>query len=326
MNLRATPPLTTSVLIPSFRRPASLEACLDGLARQTVAPGEVLVVWQGDDTPTRDLAARAAVGLPFPVRVLHLEEPGIVPAENLALEAASGALILLIDHDAVAPPDWVERHSAYYQADPTVGAVGGPAINDDGGRPLPVNNRTPIGRITWLGRFVGNMHDQPDAWRSRPAFEADHLVGYNMSLRRCAFDRFEAGLKRYWQMFEAEACLQVRAQGFRVLFDPGIVVAHHLTPRASVYEGGRGGDLELKVGNASYNTAFILSKHTRGPRRWARWAFLTMVGTTQAPGPLLLPRAVLRHGGLTREIAVARLALRRRLDGWRDGRRARRPT
>ena len=323
MNNFPPPTLTTSVLVPSFGRPASLQACLNGLARQSVAPDEVLVVWQGDDAPTRDLAARAADALPFPVRVLHLEEPGIVPAENLALEAASGTLILLIDDDAVAPPDWVERHAAYYRADPTVGAVGGPAINYQEGRPLPVNGRGPTGRITWLGRFIGNMHDQPDAWRSRPAFETDHLVGYNMSLRRCAFERFESGLRRYWQMFEADACLQVRARGFRVLFDPGIVVDHYLTPRTSVYEGGRGGDLELKVGNAAYNTAFILSKHTRGLRRWARWSFLMVVGTTQAPGPLLLPRAVLRHGGPAREWAVARLALRRRLEGWRDGRRAR---
>lgn len=319
---RSAPPLTTSVLIPSFRRSASLEACLNSLTRQTVFPDEALIVWQGDDSPTRDQAARLAGVLPFPVRVLHLDEPGIVPAENLALAAASGELILLIDDDAVAPPDWVERHLRHY-ADPTVGAVGGSAINYQEGRPLPINGRTPIGRITRLGRFVGNMHDQPDVWRNRRPFEADHLVGYNMSLRRSAFDRFESGLRRYWQMFEAEACLQVRARGFRVLFDPGMVVDHFLTPRTSVYEGGRGGDLDLKVGNAAYNTAFILSKHSRVPLRWARWAFLTAVGTTQSPGPLLLPRAVLRYGGLRREIAVARLALRRRLEGWRDGRLAR---
>jgi cellulose synthase/poly-beta-1,6-N-acetylglucosamine synthase-like glycosyltransferase len=245
-----------------------------------------------------------------------------VPAENLALEHATGEYILLVDDDAVVPRDWVVQHLAHYR-EPSVGAVGGPAVNHQNGQPLPINGRTPVGRITWLGRFIGNMHDQPPEWRSRPAFEADHLVGYNMSLRRCAFERFEDGLRRYWQMFEADVCLQVRARGYRVLFDPGIVVDHYLTPRVSVYEGGRGGDVEQKVGNAAYNAAFILSKHTRGPQRWARWAFQMAVGTTQAPGPLLLPLTIARHGQPLRELAIARLALARRLAGWRAGRRTR---
>ena len=65
----------------------------------------------------------------------------------------------------------------------------------------------------------------------------DHLVGYNMSLRRAAFDRFEEALRPYWQMFELDACLQVRRRGFRVMFDFGNVVEHH--PTNTAYVGGR---------------------------------------------------------------------------------------
>lgn len=313
---------STSVLVPSFRRPDSLEACLRSLAGQVVAPDEVLVVWQGDDTPTRDRAGRLAAELPLAIRVLHLPEPGIVPAENLALDRAVGELILMIDDDAVAPPDWVGRHRAHYD-DPSVGAVGGPAetYEADGTR-CAERGREPFGRITGLGRIIGHMHDQPGSWRSRPAVEVDHLVGYNMSLRRAAFDRFEGRLRRYWQLFEADACLQVRGRGYRVLFDPGIVVEHRLTPRQSAYATGRQGDLEVRLGNASYNWAFLLSKHTRGPRRWARWLYLHLVGTSEAPGPLLLPLAIRRYGHPARELAAARMAWANRRAGWRDGRRA----
>lgn len=313
--------MTSSVLIPSFRRPDSLEACLRSLAQQQVAAGEVIVVWQGDDTPTRDLAERLAGELSLNVRAVHLPEPGIVPAENAALEGASGEIILLIDDDAVARPDWLARHLAHYD-DPTVGAVGGPAVNygPDGTR-HPERAEEPVGRLTWYGRFRGNMHNHPDAWRSRPPFDVDHLVGYNMSLRRAAFDRFEGGLRRYWQLFEADACLQVRARGYRVRFDPGIVVDHHLTPRQSVYEPGRGGDLGLKVGNAAYNLAFVLSKHTPAPLRWARWLFLFGVGSPDLPGPLALPLSIRRHGQPTRELSIARMAWAHKREGWRDGRR-----
>lgn len=315
-------PFSTSVLVPSFGRPASLEECLCALGRQTLPPGEVIVVWQGDDTPTRDAALRVAATLPVPVRVLRLAEPGIVPAENLALENASGELILMTDDDVVVPPDWVARHAAHYD-DPTVGAVGGVTVNYENRRAQPVNARTPVGRLSWYGRLYGNFDNRPSAERVRPASEVDHLIGCNMSLRRRAFDRFEAGLRPYWQMFEAEACLQVRARGYRVLFDPGIVIDHYLTRGGSVYAPGRSGDLEQKVGNAAYNLAFILSKHTPAPARWARWAYAMALGTTTAPGPLLLPLTVRRFGRPGRELAVARLALSRRLAGWRDGRRAR---
>lgn len=304
--------MTTSVLVPSFRRPASLDACLRSLARQTVPPGEVIVVWQGDDAPTRDLAAAHSA------RALHLPEPGIVPAENLALEHASGEVILLIDDDAEAPPDWVARHLAHYD-DPTVGAVGGPAVNyEPDGTRHPVRDVEPVGRITRYGRFLGNMHNHPEAWRARPPIDVDHLVGYNLSLRRSAFDRFEGGLRRYWQMFEADACLQVKANGYRVVFDWGNVVDHRLTARDSAYAPGRGGDLEVKVGNSAFNLAFVLSKHTpSGWTRLARWLYLFAVGTSQGPGPLLVPLMIARHGRPALELEIARLAWRRKRDGWR---------
>src|SRR5450432_2497603 len=97
-----------------------LERCLQGLSAQTRSPDEVIVVWQGDDTPTRDelVAIRGRVN--FELRILHLERPGIVPAENLALSAARGEIVFLIDDDAVAPADWIDGHLRHY-VDPKVG-------------------------------------------------------------------------------------------------------------------------------------------------------------------------------------------------------------
>jgi GT2 family glycosyltransferase len=314
--------MRSSVLIPSYRRCVLLEPCLRALARQTIAPGEVIVVWQGDDEPTRDKAEELARCLSLNLRVVHAPEVGIVAAENLALDCATGEIILLIDDDAIAPPDWVERHLAHYD-DPTVGAVGGPANNHDGqGHRFPTHAVEPIGVITWYGRIIGNMYDQPPEWRSRPPRDVDHLVGYNMSLRRSAIDGFEPALKRYWQLFEADACLQVRARGYRVRFDPAIVVEHR--PAVSTaYTEDRSGDLATTVANASYNLGFVLSKHTPAPLQWVRWLYLLGVGTTWLPGPLLLPWSIRRYGRPAREWAVARMAWVHKQAGWRAGRRRR---
>jgi hypothetical protein len=230
---------------------------------------------------------------------------------------------LLIDDDAVAPADWIERHLAHYD-DPTVGAVGGTYRNFDHlGRPYPARAVEPFGTITWFGRIIGALHDHPEGWRTRPARDVDHLMGSNFSLRRAAFERFEARLRPYWQRFEVEACLQVRARGYRVRFDPALVIEHRPSYAVSAYTPGREGDLTLKVGNVAYNTAFVLSKHTTGPLRWVRWLYLAGVGTRTAPGPLLLPLTIRRHGRPRRELAVAWMSWTSTRAGWRDGRRCR---
>lgn len=315
------PDLTTSVLIPSYRRPETLRRCLEALAAQDTLPNEVIVVWQGDDTPTRDRAEQIRGSLPFTFHVLHSPEKGVVVSENRALDAATGQIILLIDDDAIAPPHWIRSHLKHY-ADPAVGAVGGPADNfyADGGGPRR-RAREPVGRLTWYGNVVGNMYDQDESWRARPPRQVDHLVGYNLSLRRSAFDRFEQALRPYWNLFELDACLQVAAHGFRVLFDFALVVEHH--PTNTAYSGGRDGDLALKVVNPSYNQAYILSRWSRPWLRPWRLLYLLLGGYPQRPGLLLVPLAVWRFGRPGRELRLLGQNLRAMLQGWRDGARHR---
>ncbi len=313
-------PLKTSVLLPSYRRPSTVANCLDGLAAQSVLPDEVIVVWQGDDAETRDAAEAASRELPL--RVLHSAEVGVVPAENVALAEASGDVVLLIDDDAVAPTDWIERHLRHY-ADPTVGAVGGPADNfRPDGTPFPRRAVEPVGRVTWYGRTIGNMYDQPHAWRQRAPTEVHHLVGYNMSLRRTAIGTFESRLRPYWQQFELDACFQVRHNGYRVLFDFGIVVNHY--PTNPVYTAGRGGDLQVKIYNAAHNRAFVLAKHSPPMLRSIRLLYLLAVGSVSTPGLLASFVATARHGRLFRELGILWRTWRHDLAGWRGGTRVRR--
>ena len=314
--------LTASILIPSYRRPAALTAVLLSLAGQVAPPDEVLVVWQGDDTPTRDAAERLHDRLPGALRILHCDERGVVPAENTALAAARGRIILLIDDDAIAPPDWLERHRTHY-LDPTVGAVGGPADNfHPDGTPFPRRAVEPVGRVTAAGRILGNMYDQPIAWRSRPPRDVDALVGYNLSLRRAAFDRFETGLRPYWNLFELDACYQVKARGYRVRFDFGLVVEHH--PTNTAYTADRDGDLTIKVINPSYNHAFVLSRWSSGLFRPLRYLTGFLVGSVNTPGLLAALVAIRRHGRPGREWGILRSARRAKAEGWRAGAATRR--
>ncbi|MEP7341480.1 MAG: glycosyltransferase [Acidobacteriota bacterium] len=314
--------LKTSVLIPTYRRPHQLGKCLQSLNCQTMMPDEVLVVWQTSDVMTKEAAEQQAAIVTYPLRILHLPEAGIVPAENMALGHATGDIILMIDDDAIAPPDWLARHLSHY-CDPQVGAVGGPADNFMAdGTVFPKRAAEPVGKLTWYGKAIGNMHDQPVHWRKRNPVKVDHAVGYNLSLRRKAFDHFEESLKPYWQMFEMDACLQVRARGFRVLFDFANVVEHY--PTNAVYNGSREGDLQVKVLNSAFNQAFVIAKHSSAALNLFRMVYLFMVGSIATPGLLGYAFAVKRHGNPKRELRLLIDCLRFRAQGWKAGIKSRR--
>jgi len=294
-----------------------LERCLRSLAAQTRKPEEVIVVWQGDDTATRDMARRFEGHPEFELKVIHLETPGIVPAENLALRAASGDMIALIDDDAVAPVDWVARHLAHYE-DPTVGAVGGPANNYlPDGTPFPKRAIDEIGILRWFGKCEGNMYDHPDEWKSRNPREVDHLVGYNFSFRRSAFDVFDDGLRPYWQQFELDACLQIRGRGHRVLFDFANRVDHH--PTNIAFDGKRDSHLDVRAYNPAYNQAYVLAKHSRGYLRPVRLSYLLAVGSVGTPGLVGFAVAVARFRKPRREASIFARCLVAKVQGWRAG-------
>ena len=313
--------LTTTVLVPTLARPERLRACVTALGRQTVAPTEIVVVWQGDDIPSRDAAATLARDVPVPLRIVHSVERGIVPAENAGLAAARGDVVVLSDDDAVAPAGWLAGHLRHY-ARADVGAVGGPVMNRrPAGPSFPERASEPVGRLTWLGRPVGNMHDHPAAWSHRLPIQVDHLPGANLSFRRRLLQAFEWHLKPYWQSFELDACLRIRATGHQIIFDFGNPVAH--VPSNPTFVAGREGDLQVKVFNPAHNLALVLAKHSEPRLAVWRLLHLLLVGSTATPGLLGAAWAVGRVGRPAREAAIVAGTWRAHLEGWRTGRRCR---
>jgi GT2 family glycosyltransferase len=313
--------LTTSVLIPSWKRPERLQCCLRSLAAQTRLPDQVVVVWQADDNATRDRLEKLRGMLPFRLDVLHNPERGVVTAENLALAHSIGTAIALIDDDAEAPPDWLSRHLARL-ANPAIGAVGGPAVNYcQDGTPFPIRRSATIGRFPLIGQPIGNMYDHPAEWVAREPIIIDHLAGGNMVIRRAAFDQFESALRPYWQLFELDACLQVRARGYRVLFDFSNTVLHY--PSNTAYTGTRDGDLSIKVYNGAYNLAFIHAKHTPWPLIPIRLGWQFLIGRVNTPGLMAAVVAIYRFGRPFREICILARTWLAVVAGWRDGLRHR---
>jgi len=312
---------SSTVLIPTFRRAQQLAECLDALAKMDAMPSEVYVIWQGDDVATRDFVDAKAQLVPYRLHTLFSETKGIVPALNAGLKQARGEIVLILDDDSVPRQDWLDRHLKHYEH-PEVGLVGGLYLNWVNDIPLPRKPRKLIGRLTWYGRIIGNCYDLPDEWIDRPPIAVDHVAGNNWSFRKALVSEFEAKLRPYWQLFELDCCLGVKAQGKQVLFDHSNPIRHN--PTNQVYVGTRAGNLEVKVANAAFNYGYVLSKHSRGFQRMVRFMYLLFVGGTNTPGLFMIPRSTLIYKSLRMEIKAFAMTWRNVLAGWTAGRAARR--
>jgi len=94
---------TVSLVIPVYNEESQLAACLESIARQTVAPLEVIVVNNNSTDQTVAIAKR----YPF-VTLLHETRQGVVFARDTGFNAARGDIIGRTDADGRLAEDWVE--------------------------------------------------------------------------------------------------------------------------------------------------------------------------------------------------------------------------
>ncbi len=303
--------------IPTFERPAFVRRAVASVLAQTRPPDEVLVVYRGDDHGTiatfDELKAMPRAEI---IRFLPVHAPGMLPPIFKAVEECSGDVIVFMDDDAVAYPDWLQRLCSFY-ADPVVGGVGGRAVDWwDGAKVHHPPVRT-VGKLHWYGRLVGNMYR--DFIPDRPT-DVDSLMGGNMSyraalVRECLPDaRLSHNVSFYWEL---DVALRVKAKGYRLVYDPHAIVDHYSAPRSVA--GLRTPNSE-GVYWSNYNYAFIMMSHLSLPRRACFLAYTSLVGDGNAPGLVKLAQLLVKG---TRGLpALFFASVRGRLAGVRDGLRA----
>jgi GT2 family glycosyltransferase len=112
--------LDVSVVIPNWNGERWLPQCLDGLARQTQAPGEVIVVDNGSADGSLELLRNS----PLKPKVIELgRNTGFAYAANRGVEAGRADAVALINTDVVLAPDWIARMSARLATDAGLAAV-----------------------------------------------------------------------------------------------------------------------------------------------------------------------------------------------------------
>jgi GT2 family glycosyltransferase len=207
------------VVIPSYGPLHQVERCLDSLTRcRGVETVEVRVVHSGPEPVQSPLGAAG-----LKVRAIQSSERLFAgAARNRGVrEGPPAEIILFIDADCVAEPNWIEAHLHAHRQGATL--VTGPV--------LPGPPDAPTGLAEYLVEFAfTRMAPALEQFRSAPAC--------NFSIRRDLFERmggFPDNPTGQDLLFNLRLC----AQGHRVLFSSAATMFHCCRAESGAYLANR---------------------------------------------------------------------------------------
>lgn len=199
-------PLPCSVIIPVHDGAKTLGRCLRALAAQTWAPQrfEVIVV---DDASTDDTANVAQIA---GVRLLTLPvRQGPAAARNVGAGVAKGEILLFLDADCEAAPDWCQEMLRPLEANQVCAVYGA--------------YRTQ--QTNWVARLAQAEFDERYArLAQRPSI--DFLATHAAAIRRHVFLQIGGFRTDLRGNEDVEFAFRLAHRGYRIAFAPQAVVYH----------------------------------------------------------------------------------------------------
>jgi glycosyltransferase involved in cell wall biosynthesis len=104
-----------ALVITTYERPDALAAVLARVARQHVAPAEVVIADDGSGAATREVAAAFIARSQVPARIVSQPHEGfrLTRLRNLAIAATEMDFIVFIDGDMLPHPEFIADHARF---------------------------------------------------------------------------------------------------------------------------------------------------------------------------------------------------------------------
>ena len=296
------PPVRTSVVVPTYRRPEALSCCLEALADQESTPDEIIVVVRREDHASRTVIqdwgkAVRLVSIDVPAGL-----PGVVRALNAGIAASTGDVVCLTDDDAEPRSNWIAQITQTFSSDPRIAAVGGRDWVFHNGK-VEDGAEVHVGTISWFGRITGNHH-----LGVGPPRDVAVLKGVNLSvradlIRQVGVDtRLRAiSTEHHWEL---GLCLKLIKMGYRIVYDPAIAVDHR--PRPRVNEQRDYGEREVR--DAAHNETLAVLEYLPPHKRLLYLCWAIAIGTRVTPGFVSAARQSLSLGDGTLPLLRANLS------------------
>lgn len=239
---------TISVIIPALNAASTLRDTLESLGSQILKPLEVIVVDNGSTDGTVSCAQQWALVHPnLSVRVATESKPGPSAARNQGVEVSEGDILVFLDSDCVAPPDWLQKISV--EMEKGSAAVGGPC------RPDPsVSAIEKYAALSWF-----SPQEAPESLDS--PFTHRFLLGANMAVSRDAWEKV-GGFDEALQTGEdLELSMHLKQGGIPVVLTPALAVTHHGASSVSkrIRRAFHHGKLQAKITQRNFQNLLVIS-------------------------------------------------------------------
>ena len=203
-----------------------LERCLE-----SVRGNETIVVDNGSTDGSLELVRER-----FPeVRLIEDENRGLAAGWNAGVRAGSGRYFLILNSDAWAVADGVERLFAFAEEHPEAAVVGPRLSNPDGTLQRSVRGFPTLWRLATEYLFLRKLAPRSRALNAFYAgpfahdrvYEAEFVMGAAFLVRREAVDAVGLADEDFFLFSEeVDWCYRFRAAGWKVLFYPGAEFVH----------------------------------------------------------------------------------------------------
>ena len=217
---------SVSVVVVTYNAMPWIERCLE-----SVAEYELVVVDHGSTDGTLELVRER-----WPqARLIERENLGFGAGSNAGMRLASGRYFLLLNSDAWAVEDAVERLVAFADAHPRVAVVGPRLANLDGTLQRSARGFPTVWRLATEYLFLRKLAPGTDALNAFYAggFDHDHVHEAEVLMGACLLVRREAAdavglFDEDFFMFSEETdwCYRFRAAGWKVFFFPEAEFVH----------------------------------------------------------------------------------------------------
>ena len=125
--------MEVSVIIPTYNRPDDLKEALNSILKQTVLPGEIIIVDDGDVRETARLLEEMGGQIEDKgVCLKHIPKTktrGINISRNIGIKSSKGDVVLFLDDDVVLEENYVEQILKVYENNPDAVGVQGCIAN-----------------------------------------------------------------------------------------------------------------------------------------------------------------------------------------------------
>ena len=218
---------SVSVIVVNWNRRELLRACLESLAAQTIADFEVIVVDNGSEDGSAEMAEKEFGGAGrIDVRVIrNRENRGFCAANNQGIEVARSPLIALLNNDAEADRGWLAALVGALARWPGAGMAASKILV--WGDPGRIDK---VGHLIYLdGQNRGRGCGQADNGQFDREEEVLWPDGCAAMYRREMIERiggFDEDFFAYAD--DAELGLRARIAGWTCVYVPSAVVRHHL--------------------------------------------------------------------------------------------------